>query len=59
MRITMRWVGQSGKTGRAPGKFSTVHDAEIAARALLDGYPKVTQVAIYHETFGHVTDVTR
>lgn len=59
MRVTIRWVKRDGTSGRAPGKWATVSEAEQAARDLMSRYPSVVTVDIYHATFGHVADVVR
>lgn len=59
MRVTGRWIDNTGKNGRMPGKFGTVYDAEAAARIFLEKYPTVVMVSISHDTGGWVSDVKR
>lgn len=58
MRVTIRWATATTR-GRVPGSFTTVQEAEEAAKSFLAEYPSVTWCGIYHDTSGHVMDVTR
>lgn len=59
MRITCRWIDETGKNGKMPGRFATVQEAEDAARKFMAKHPTITSVGVPHETTGTVARVGR
>jgi hypothetical protein len=58
MRVTVRWNTETD-SGRMPGKFGSVFEAEKAAKAFMEKYPTVIVCNTYHDTTGHVSEIKR